>query len=116
MKTYNKHLCEPWFSMMLIGRKLSEGRLNRGDFAEMNEGDVIIFENEDFGYKREIKMCIKMVKHYKSFDDFIEGETLDRCLPGIYEKEEGVRVYRHFYGEEEEKTYGVISLRIGKIF
>ena len=52
----------------------------------------------------------------QTFDDFIDGETLDKCLPGIYDKEEGVRIYRNYYTEDDEKNYGVISLRVGKIF
>jgi ASC-1-like (ASCH) protein len=44
MTTYTKHLSEPWFSLIKIGSKKCEGRLNKGDFSKMKKGDYILFE------------------------------------------------------------------------
>jgi ASC-1-like (ASCH) protein len=43
MNTYTKHLSEPWFSLIKIGAKTCEGRLNKGEFSIMKKGDKIIF-------------------------------------------------------------------------
>jgi ASC-1-like (ASCH) protein len=48
MTEYTKNLSEPWFSLIKIGLKTCEGRLNKGDFSLMKKGDYIIFENNDF--------------------------------------------------------------------
>ena len=47
MTEYNKNLSEPWFSLIKLGIKTCEGRLNKGDFSKMNKGDYIVFENND---------------------------------------------------------------------
>jgi ASC-1-like (ASCH) protein len=52
---------------MLIGSKTVEGRLNKGDWAEMKENDLIDWYNEDFGLKREFRTVIISKKIYPSF-------------------------------------------------
>jgi hypothetical protein len=36
MFIYEKNLSEPWFSLIKLRIKKVEGRLNKGDFANMN--------------------------------------------------------------------------------
>ena len=43
---YTKKVSEPWFSLMKLGLKKCEGRLNKGDFSRMKKGDTITFLNE----------------------------------------------------------------------
>jgi hypothetical protein len=43
MSIYEKNLSEPWFSLIKLKIKTVEGRLNKGDFANMNIGDFILF-------------------------------------------------------------------------
>ena len=45
MTEYTKHLSEPWFSLIKLGIKKCEGRLKKGDFAEIKKGDYIISIN-----------------------------------------------------------------------
>ena len=45
MSIYEKNLSDPWFSLLHCEVKRVEGRLNKGDFANMNVGDFIIFTN-----------------------------------------------------------------------
>jgi ASC-1-like (ASCH) protein len=54
MNTYTKHLSEPWFSLIKIGAKTCEGRLNKGEFSIMKKGDKIIFINNDFDFQRSL--------------------------------------------------------------
>lgn len=62
IKTYNKNVSEPWFSLIYCKKKKVEGRLNKGDFALMKKGDKIIFENSDFNIKRNCTVEILRVK------------------------------------------------------
>ena len=34
---YEKNLSEPWFSLIKLGLKTVEGRLNKGDFKELKK-------------------------------------------------------------------------------
>ena len=47
MAKYVKNLSEPWFSLIHEGEKTIEGRLNKGDFANMVVGDIIVFTNNE---------------------------------------------------------------------
>ena len=50
---YKKNVSEPWFTLISLGIKTIEGRLNKGDFKEINEGDVIKWTNNDFNFTRK---------------------------------------------------------------
>ena len=70
MTTYTKHLSEPWFSLIKIGAKKCEGRLYKGDFALMKNGDYILFENNDFKFSRSFRCKITSIHNYESFTPF----------------------------------------------
>ena len=59
MTEYTKYISEPWFTLIKLGIKKCEGRLNKGDFSIMDRGDIIIFTNIDFNFKRSCKVEIK---------------------------------------------------------
>lgn len=112
MTTYTKHLSEPWFSLIKIGAKKCEGRLNKGDFKEMKKGDFIIFENNDFGYKRIFKVKISSLRYYDTFTQYLTSEKLEKCLPGIDTLEQGANIYYKYYTREDERQYKIVALRL----
>jgi ASC-1-like (ASCH) protein len=109
---FRKHLSEPWFSHMAIGNKTIEGRLNKGDWNEIKEGDEIYLVNEDFELKRELVVSIISKKIYPSFESYLKTEGLSNTLPLIDKIEDGVKIYNRFYKPEEEIKYGVVSLEL----
>ena len=111
MTTYTKHLSEPWFSLIKIGAKKCEGRLHKGDFSLMKKGDIIIFENNDLDFARSFHCEITSICSYTSFKNYLESETLEKCLPGIDTIEEGVNVYYKYY-KEDEKKYPINAFRL----
>ena len=94
---YEKSVSEPWFSLIALRIKKVEGRLNKGDFANMNIGDSITFTNNELGFDRKCKVEIKNITYYDTFQTYLENETLERCLPGIDNIEDGLRVYYKYY-------------------
>lgn len=112
METYNKHLSEPWFSLIKIGAKKCEGRLNKGDFNLMKKGDYIIFENSDFGFNRIFHCKITSIHNYDTFEEYLQNETLEKCLPGIDTIEEGVQVYYNYYNQTDEEKYKIKAIRL----
>ena len=109
---YKKHLSEPWFSLIKLGHKTIEGRLNKGDFLQMNVGDVIEFENNDFGLNRLCKTIIIRKTQYSSFKEFLEKEGLQKCLPSIDSIQDGVKIYYNYFSKQDEELYGIISIEI----
>ena len=78
---YRKHVSEPWFTLIGKGDKTIEGRLCKGSFAELREGDMIVWFNDDFGYRREAPTVITRIRKHPTFRQYLEKETLKRCLP-----------------------------------
>ena len=112
MTEYTKNLSEPWFSLIKLGIKKCEGRLRKGDFANMKKGDYIIFQNNDFGFNRSCKVRITSVKSYDTFTTYLEKETLVKTLPGIDNIEEGKEIYYKYYSKEDEEKYKIVAIRL----
>ncbi len=112
MTEYTKHLSEPWFSLIQLGIKKCEGRLNKGDFSMMKKGDYIKFQNNDFGFDREFRVKITSIHNYNSFEEYLQKETLSKCLPTIDTIDNGVAIYRKYYKKEDEEKYKIIAIRI----
>lgn len=112
MSEYKKHLSEPWFSLIKLGIKECEGRLNKGDFSKMIKDDYIQFENEDLGFHRSFYCKITHIHNYNLFEDYLKNETLEKCLPGIDSMEEGLNVYYKYYTKEDESIYKIIAIRL----
>ena len=102
MSIYEKKISEPWFSLIKLGIKKVEGRLNKGDFANMIIGDLIIFTNNELGFERKFKIEIKHITYYDTFKTYLEYETIERCLPGIDNIEDGLNVYYKYYKKSDE--------------
>uniref|UniRef100_A0A6C0ADQ5 ASCH domain-containing protein n=1 Tax=viral metagenome TaxID=1070528 RepID=A0A6C0ADQ5_9ZZZZ len=100
--------CEPWFSLIKSGKKVVEGRINSKKYSSMQVGDKLILSTEN----EFLRLTIKKITKYKSFEDMIICETLERVLPNIETIEEGIKVYKQFYKPEIEKHYGVIAIKI----
>ena len=107
MSIYEKNLSEPWFSLIKLGIKDVEGRLNKGDFANMNIGDFILFTNNELGFERKFKIVIKNISYYDNFQTYLENETLERCLPCIDNMEDGLNVYYKYYKKSDELEYKI---------
>jgi len=100
------HLSEPWFSLVKLGIKTIEGRLNK---HHLSVGDKIKFFNDDFDIGRECKVIITSIKKYDTFSWYLTN-NLHACLPGIDTVEEGLKVYYTYYSKEDELKYKVISI------
>ena len=111
---WEKGVSEPWFTLIKDGKKTSEGRLAKGDFAKMKEGDIVIWKNGN----KKVKTEITKIVHYKSLYSMIKEERLKNVLPDskIRTIEQGVtEVYRAppvNYTEDKEEKFGVIAIRL----
>jgi ASC-1-like (ASCH) protein len=111
---YSEHLSEPWFSLISLGLKTVEGRLNKGRFQEMQVGDIVEWHNEDFK-PRHILTKIIAKTEYKTFEEYLTKEGIDKCLPGIPSLDHGLSVYYKYFTKEKEKEFGIVAIKI-KVF
>ena len=108
---YVEHLSEPWFTLISLGLKKVEGRKNKGKFKDMKVGEIIEWTNSDFK-ERKVRTKVIGKKEYNSFKEYLKGEGLQKCLPGIPSLKHGLSVYFKYYTKEDEKKYGVIAIRL----
>ena len=106
-----KNVSEPWFSLIALRKKTVEGRLRKGDFADVAPGQRFVWTNDELGFERSFKTTVKSVKEYATFRAYLSGEGLARCLPapGVTSVRKGVEVYRRFYDAKTEREHGVVA-------
>lgn len=109
MSIYEKNISEPWFSLIKLGIKKVEGRINKGDFTLMIPGDFITFTNNELGFERKFKIEIRRTSCYDNFQTYLENETVERCLPGIDTIEAGLNVYYKYYDKRDDFKHKIKS-------
>ena len=114
---YSEHLSEICFTLINLGLKTVEVRLNKGDFSKMNIGEVIEWINDDFNErtcfteivpKRSCFTKIIAKTEYKSIEDYI------KCggLSGIPSLEHGLNMHYKYFTKEDEDKYGIVAIKI----
>ena len=109
-KKYTKLLAEPWFSLVKLGLKTYEGRINQTSWKDIKEGDQINFFNTDMTLYREVSVVVVSRKEYSSFKEMLIGK-INNFLPGIESLENAVKVYRQYFNEAESE-HGVVGFEI----
>lgn len=102
---------EPWFSLIREGRKPVEGRKCSPSWSGVSVGDVLVFQNGDESFRARV---VK-VNHYDAPDalqKYLQGEGLDRALPGVTSIEEGERIYLQWSTREEIDQYGMMGIQV----
>ena len=106
-----KDVQEPWFGYIKSGKKIIEGRLNKGSFQELKKGDIVHWKNID----NIIKTKIISIHHHKDFEKMLKAHRLYNVLPNVRTYKDGVKVYNKFFSPFDVKKYGVLAIKIQKI-
>ncbi len=109
MNQININVQEPYLSFILNGQKTVEGRLNKGKFATIQLGDILIINNLIDKFK------IVGKNNYPTFKAMIEAEGLKNIIPDKETIDEAVDVYYNFYTNDQEKEFGVLAIQLKKI-
>lgn len=96
---------EPYFSAILAGKKVVEGRLAKEKYLALQPGDELVINGA-------VVVICQGVHRYESFKKLLEAEGLERVLPSVSELEKGIAVYKQFYSSEEEQKWGVVGIVI----
>jgi ASC-1-like (ASCH) protein len=108
---YTISVSEPWFTLIKLGIKTCEGRLNKGLFEKLKKNDIIIFTNNNFGFYRKCSVKITNTTSYKTFKKYLKKEKLKKCLPGITKISNGEKVYHKYYTKEQESKFGIVAIK-----
>jgi hypothetical protein len=109
--TNSINVSEPWFSLILLGIKTVEGRLNKNKFKDIKEGDIVEWSNNDFGPRKVVTKIVKKT-FYVTFNEYLDSEGIENCLPGINNIKDGLDVYYKYYNKEDEAEYGVTAIKV----
>ncbi len=106
MQKISINVQEPYYSLIINGQKIVEGRLNKGKFASIQKGDILVLAPKNL----EFEVVKKNI--YKTFREMIEFEGVENVIPDKSNTEEAVNVYYKFYAKEQEKKFGVAAIKI----
>ena len=109
MQKISINVQEPYYPFIISGQKTIEGRLNKGKFASIQEGDTLILAPKNI----EFEVVGKNI--YNSFKEMIKSEGVKNVVPDKIDIEEAVNVYYKFYTKEQENEFGVSAIKIKKI-
>ena len=82
----------PCLDKISSGEKTVEGRVYDGQYKSYKKGDTIIFKSG----KVQIKTKITYVHKYKTLEDYLKKETINKALPGISSMKEAVEIYNNW--------------------
>lgn len=99
---------EKWFNLIKSGKKTIECRLDRGIYKSLKIGDQIRLVH-DFKYH---VVVITDIRRYKSFQDYLSIETLEKTLPGVETFQEGFDIYHKYYSTKDIEDFGVLALQL----
>lgn len=108
--TYHNHRAEPYFTFIKNGQKTFEGRIRKGWYRLVKPGDHIIIYNEE--ETDSIEVLVKSARPYVSMREMIENEPLKKLLPDVETIEQGIKVFKRFYTEEQEREFGAVAIEI----
>ena len=105
--TYTITIKQPWFNLIQSGQKTIEGRLNRGLFSRLQVGNKITWIHKNL----KCNIIVSKITKYRSFKEMLETEGLNNVLPTIDNIDDGIKIYRQYYTEQDE-TNGVIAIKM----
>lgn len=108
------HCSEPWYTHIREGRKPVEGRKASPTWADIAEGDELIFTSAA-DEEQSFTARVTGVTRYEgpgALRRYLEGETLARALPGVETLDAGEAVYLQWSTAEEIDRYGMMGIQV----
>ena len=99
---------EPWFSYILHGVKLVEGRKGTPKWAAIVEGNYLLFRNGDLSFLA----VVTGVKKYKTLKEYLLVEGVSNVLPGVESFEDGLATYMQWSTPAEIEKYGFLGIHV----
>jgi ASC-1-like (ASCH) protein len=110
---------DPWYTMMLSGEKVIEGRLDRKPFDQLKQGDDVTVvrsrpkgdTSEYPGGRYKYNTSVVRVKKYKNFDALLKGEGVDKVYPWK-KAADATKIFNEFLPPSVDADSPVIALEL----
>jgi len=104
----------PLLDYIKSGTKTVEGRKNSPTYHNIKKDDIIIFKTKG---ETDVYAKVTYVNKYKTLEDYLKIETIEKTLPCVKSLEEGMEMYNRWSSEKERnelrQKYGYAFLGIG---
>lgn len=99
----------PWFQHLVLGAKTVEGRKATPKWTSLQIGEHVIFTC----LQQRCEFVITRLIVYKSCEEYLQQEGIQKCLPGISIIEEGLKIYGQWYTQDElERSFLAIGVKL----
>jgi len=105
-------VADRWFRPLCDGKKTVEGRVRKGKWADVKQGDVLMISSSAKRNDEKKAFSVTGVRTYPGFEAMLASEGLIHVLPGVRTLAKGVAEYRAFYDAEVESRSGVVALEL----
>jgi len=96
------------------GEKTIEGRINCGIFLRYKPGDQVRFSDKK-APEDGVLCTISAIRQYLSFEDLLQQEGFEKCLPDVGSLEDAVSFYNAIAGSVKKVAkYGVMAMELLK--
>lgn len=106
------HLQQRWFDCVKDGRKTVEVRLYRGDWVDVQSGQIIHFRSDT---NERVTVLVTDVNHFTNLSTLFQCHSISSCLPGVTDLDTALQIYHQIYSEQDIQEAGVIALEICKM-
>lgn len=108
-----------YHKLIYSGLKTTEGRKRSEKFRDIQVGEVIVFESVYTDEKDSIPNSfyarVTSVNYYKTLNDFLNGETIEKCLPGVKDLETARSIYLQWSTEDEINETGFMGIQVSVV-
>jgi len=93
------------FKSILAGKKTIEGRLLKGIFTKLINGEIFRFFNDNNSFT----VKVMKINSYNNFSDMLMHENVKNVVPYCATIEDGVSLYKNIYKQKIGK-YKVLAI------
>ena len=105
---------------IIAGRKIIEGRLNRGKFAEYQVGDIVSLRRDyrdesgvlHDGEPDAARVKVVAIRRYKTFLEMVNAEGYQKVITSAHNAEEAASMYDKYYTATDQKAFGVLAIEV----
>lgn len=96
------------FKNIVSGRKLIEGRLNKGIFKSIKLNEIITLKTKE----KSCKVKIINIDKFNNFNEMLNYYSINTVLPDKKDINDGVLHYLNIYKQKDIDKYNVLGLQI----
>ena len=96
------------FKNIVSGRKIIEGRLNKGIFRSIELNEILLLSTKE----KSCKVKIINIEKFNNFNEMFSCYNINIILPDKIDINDGIQHYLNIYKQKDIDKYNVLGLHI----